>query len=151
MNRTDEIADRIEREILINAPVERVWRLVSEPGWWIGDGDRSNQTVSRKGDVVIVADPRYGRFAVLPVSADASRYVAFRGTVDTGEVPTEDTSTLVEFFLTEQDGGTLLRVVESGFTLAVPVDQRAEAVEGNIKGWETQLDHAKQVTERASA
>jgi uncharacterized protein YndB with AHSA1/START domain len=151
MNRTDEVADRIEREILINAPVERVWKLVSEPGWWIGDGDRSNQTVTRRADVVIVEDPRYGRFAVLPVSADAFRYVAFRGTVDTGEVPTEDTSTLVEFFLTEQDGGTLLRVVESGFTLAVPVDQRAEAVEGNIKGWEVQLDHAKLVTERAFA
>jgi uncharacterized protein YndB with AHSA1/START domain len=151
VNHADEIADRIEREILINAPIERAWRLVSEPGWWIGDGDRSNQTVTRTGDVVIVEDPRYGRFAVLPVSADTSRYVSFRGAVDTGKVPAEHTATLVEFFLTEQDGGTLLRVVESGFTLAVPIDQRAEAVEGNIKGWEMQLDHARQVTERASA
>jgi hypothetical protein len=28
-----EIADRIEREILIDAPIERVWQLVPIAGW----------------------------------------------------------------------------------------------------------------------
>ncbi|MGI9002113.1 MAG: hypothetical protein ACR2GH_10630 [Pseudonocardia sp.] len=41
MSTAHENADRIEREILINTPLDRVWDLVSEPGWWIGDGDRS--------------------------------------------------------------------------------------------------------------
>ena len=32
--------DRIERKIEIDAPAEWVWLLVSQPGWWIDDGDR---------------------------------------------------------------------------------------------------------------
>jgi uncharacterized protein YndB with AHSA1/START domain len=27
--------DRIEREITISAPLERVWDLVTESGWWV--------------------------------------------------------------------------------------------------------------------
>ena len=32
------MTDRIEREIHVDAPIERVFALVSEPGWWIEDG-----------------------------------------------------------------------------------------------------------------
>jgi uncharacterized protein YndB with AHSA1/START domain len=151
MSSPAEGADRIERQILIDAPIERVWSLVSEPGWWIGDGDRSGHVVTREGDLVVVDDPRYGRFPVLPVSADAPGYVSFRGAYP-GEDPRKDTTTLVEFFLTEQDGGTLLRVVESGFA-AMPLTaaERAEAVEGNTQGWEFQLGVARRDTERVGA
>lgn len=27
--------DTIERSIAISSPVERVWELVTEPGWWV--------------------------------------------------------------------------------------------------------------------
>lgn len=30
--------DRIERSIWIAADADRVWQLVSEPGWWVNDG-----------------------------------------------------------------------------------------------------------------
>jgi uncharacterized protein YndB with AHSA1/START domain len=152
MTGADEGADRIEREILIDAPIERVWGLVSEPGWWIGDGDPAHRTVSRAGGVVIVDFPPYGRFPVLPVSADAPHYVSYRGSADAGQTPAEGTSTLVEFFLTEQDGGTLLRVVESGFAALYPsAERRAAAVEDNIGGWEMQLGVAARDAERARA
>src|SRR6266536_2726368 len=122
-------ADRIEREILVDAPIERVWRLVSEPGWWIGDGDRSAQDISRDGDLVTVDDPRYGRYLVLVVSADAPHHVSYRSSPLPGEPPAEGTSTLVEFVLAEQGGGTLVRVVESGFaSLAVQAAGLVEAV-----------------------
>ena len=55
----------------------------------------------------------------------------------------------MEFFLTERDGGTLLRVVGSGF--AALADGREAAVEGNIKGWELQLGFAKRDAERVTA
>ncbi|MGW1006637.1 hypothetical protein [Streptomyces sp. NPDC002520] len=29
--------DRIERETLIAAPLERVWSLVAQPGFWVAD------------------------------------------------------------------------------------------------------------------
>lgn len=151
MAQADVPVDRIEREILIEAPVDRVFELVSEAGWWIGDGDRSGQTVTRDGDVVLVDDPRYGRFPVVLVSADAPRYVAFRGTDDPGQRPTEQNSTLVEFFLTETGSGTLLRVVESGFAcLGLPTGEQTAMIEDNTKGWEMQLGFAKRDTERAA-
>lgn len=148
----NESEDRIEREILIEAPIERVWRLVSEPGWWIGDGDRSAQVITREGDLVVVDDPRYGRWSVLPVSSEAPRRVAYRGGALPGQAPAEGASTLVEFFLTEHGGGTLLRVVESGFaSLDIPAERRAAAIEGNIEGWQLQLGFAKREAERIRA
>jgi uncharacterized protein YndB with AHSA1/START domain len=137
--------DRIEREITVDAPIGRVWLLVSEPGWWIGDGDRSSQTVTRDGDLAIVDDPKYGRYPVLTVASDPPRYVAFRSTED-GEDPHVDPSSLVEFFLTERDGGTVLRVVESGFAHLDGFD-----VAGNTEGWLIQLGFARRDVESAGA
>lgn len=152
MSSADEVADRIEREIVIEAPIERVWRLVSEPGWWIGDGDRSRQVVTRQGDLVVVEYAPYGRFPVLPVSTDAPHYVSFRTGDDAGLKPAEGNSTLVEFFLTETADGTQLRVVESGFaSLYVSAERRAAAVEENTTGWKMQLGFAKRDAERAAA
>lgn len=34
------IPDTIERTVLVAANVQRVWALVSEPGWWINSGTR---------------------------------------------------------------------------------------------------------------
>ncbi len=152
MSNPSEAADRIERQVTINAPLERVWRLVSEPGWWIGDGDpTAARVVTQEGEVVVVDYPPHGRFPVLPVAADPPRYVSYRSGDDTSQVLAEGTATLVEFFLTEQDGGTVLRVVESGFTALYPaVERRVAAVEDNIGGWELMLGVAKRDAERVA-
>ena len=130
--------DGIEREITINAPVERVWELVSQGGWWIGDGDRGRQTRSREGDDIdVVVDPTYGTFRIRTEKAEPHSYLSYRWLDDSDERAT----TLVEFWLSEVDGATTLRVVESGFT-------SAEHREGNIKGWGMQLSVAKAECER---
>ena len=151
MSSAGESGDRIEREILIDAPIERVWRLVSEPGWWIGDGDPSHRVLTREGDLVVVDYSPHGRFPVLPISAHPPHYASYRGSEDPTQTPAQGTSTLVEFFLTEQGGGTLLRVVESGFASLYPSsERRTAAIEDNVEGWEMQLGFAKRDTERAS-
>ena len=130
--------DDIEREIAINAPVERVWELVSQGGWWIGDGDRGAQARSREGDDIdVVEDPRYGTFRIRTEKAEPHSYLSYRWLDDGNERAT----TLVEFWLSEADGVTTLRVVESGFS-------SAEHREGNIKGWGMQLAVAKAECER---
>jgi hypothetical protein len=87
---------------------------------------------------------------VVPVSTDVPHYVSFRGGEDPSQTLTENTSTLVELFLTEQEGGTLLRVIESGFASMYPsAERRAAAVEDNVGGWEMQLGVAKRDAERA--
>ncbi|QQZ16054.1 MULTISPECIES: SRPBCC family protein [Rhodococcus] len=149
MSIPDASQDRIEREIQIDAPIERVFRLVSEPGWFIGDGEPGKTTTTREGDVFVVDFPPYGRFPILPVKSDAPHYVSFRGGDDPAQPLVEGTSTLVEFFLSERDGGTLLRVVETGFAALYPnAERRAAAYEGNIEGWEMQLAFAKRHAER---
>ncbi|MFC9555432.1 SRPBCC family protein [Rhodococcus sp. NPDC056960] len=150
MNMTvpDASQDAIEREIQIDAPIDRVFRLVSEPGWFIGDGNPGKTTTTRDGDVFVVDFPPYGRFPILPVTSDAPHYVSFRGGDDPAQPLVEGTSTLVEFFLTEREGGTLLRVVESGFAAMYPsAERRASAIEGNVEGWEMQLAFAKRDAE----
>jgi uncharacterized protein YndB with AHSA1/START domain len=42
--------------------------------------------------------------------------------------------TLVTFTLEPREGGTLFRVVESGFD-SVPIERRANAFEANAEGW----------------
>src|SRR5690349_12376253 len=78
-----ETLDRIEREILIAASLARVWELVSQPGWWIGDGDRSVLTVTADGDRYLVEHPQYGRFPLRLVASDPPRSIAFRWEVGT--------------------------------------------------------------------
>ncbi|HWG62287.1 MAG TPA: hypothetical protein VG253_11290 [Streptosporangiaceae bacterium] len=66
-------------------------------------------------------------------------------------LPTEGNSTLVEFWLAEQDGGTLLRARESGFdSLAVDSTVRDDTVTGNTKGWMQQLGFLRARAERVA-
>jgi len=146
-------SDRIEREIAIDAPVSRVWSLVNDPGWWVGDGDRSHQLRRQERDLEIVDDPRYGQFPIKVESVEPQRYVSYRWASGfPGQDPVEGNSTLVEFWLSDQDGRTLLRVVESGFaSLAISPDEQADALNGNIKGWAQQLEIAQRWAEHAAA
>jgi uncharacterized protein YndB with AHSA1/START domain len=45
--------DRIERETLIAAPLERVWSLVAEPGFWVADKASLPGTVAREGESMV--------------------------------------------------------------------------------------------------
>ena len=40
-----------ERQIDIDATAERVWALVSTPGWWINDGTIVEHLIERRGDL----------------------------------------------------------------------------------------------------
>jgi len=143
------VQDKIEREIVINAPVQRVWELVSEPGWWIGDGDRSAQRRWKEGELDVIEDPKYGRFPLRTVAAEPPRYISFRwvpGIPEDGAEP--GPTTLVEFWVREYDDGAVVRVVESGFA-AVPNPE--ETIKGNTEGWNFQLDVLKSSAEREAA
>lgn len=138
--------DRIERQILLKAPLARVWRALSnaeEFGNWFGAalkgqqfaiGQRTSGHITFKGyehvlfDVVIVAirPPRVLSFRWHPFAVDPA--------VDYSQEET----TLVEFTLAEAEGGTLLKVTESGFD-KVPAARRFEAFRMNDRGWEQQL------------
>ncbi|XVV00450.1 SRPBCC domain-containing protein [Actinosynnema sp. CA-248983] len=136
------IEDRIERDTLIDAPVERVWALVSAPGFWVADPVEGATAV--EGGSTVARHPEHGEFPVRVVQVEPPTYVAYRWAPATpGEELTEGNSTLVEFTLTVEGDKTRLTVVESGFAaLAVPDDVRARTVRNLTEGWPQVLDAA---------
>lgn len=137
--------DRIERETLIAAPLERVWTLVAQPGFWVADKDSLPGTVAREGESMVAKHPEYGAFPVRVEKVEPPTYLAYRWvSAFPGEELREDNSTLVEFTLTAEGDGTRLRVVESGFAaLAGSEELRRQAVKDNTGGWPEVLDALK--------
>jgi uncharacterized protein YndB with AHSA1/START domain len=126
--------DTIEREILISAPIERVWEIVTTPehmGQWFGDAG-----ASRSGNVITMAWEKYGEADLEVVREDAPNTFAYWWDANVKEAG----RTLVEFSLTPEESGTRVRVVESGFAALKASDEvRAELREGNVGGWEHEL------------
>ncbi|CAN5801301.1 hypothetical protein BH09ACT7_BH09ACT7_46570 [soil metagenome] len=54
-------------------------------------------------------------------------------------LPGSEVTTLVEFTLTEVEGGVRLDIVESGFD-ALPEDVRTSLFDGNSEGWSIQTE-----------
>ncbi|WP_371502432.1 SRPBCC domain-containing protein [Kitasatospora sp. NBC_00374] len=145
--------DRIERETLIEAPLERVWSLVAEPGFWVADAGSVSGTVAREGESMVAKNSEYGEFPVRVEKVEPPTYLAYRwASAFPGEDLREDNSTLVEFTLTPEGAGTRLRVVESGFAaLAASEELRSRAVKDNAGGWPQVLDAFRKRAEQAPA
>lgn len=135
-------ADRIERDTLIEASVERVWSLVATPGFWVAEESTVAGTVAREGATLVAKNPNLGEVSVRVEKVDPPTYVAYRwASVFPGQELREDNSTLVEFTLSREDGRTRLRVVESGFaSLCASEERREDAVRFNTGGWAEVFD-----------
>jgi uncharacterized protein YndB with AHSA1/START domain len=144
--------NRIERETLIEASLERVWSLVAQPGFWVADKASLPGTVAREGESMTARNAEYGDFPVRVEKVDPPTYLAYRwASAFPGEELREDNSTLVEFRLTAEGDKTRLSVVESGFAaLAGSEELRAKAVRDNSGGWPQELDALKARAEQAS-
>jgi uncharacterized protein YndB with AHSA1/START domain len=136
-------SDRIEKQILIKAPRARVWRALTdheEFGEWFGmrldaafsPGKRVTGQIDYQGKTHAVA---LDVERLEPEQRLAWRWhpYAVEPDVDYASEP----KTLVSFELSEESGGTLLRIVESGFD-AIPIARRAKAYRMNEGGWEAQ-------------
>ncbi|MFE7516806.1 SRPBCC domain-containing protein [Streptomyces sp. NPDC057540] len=145
--------DRIEREIQIDAPLERVWTLVAQPGFWVAEEASLAGTVAREGETMVARNPQYGDFPVRVEKVAPPTYLAYRwASAFPGEDLTDGNSTLVEFTLTPEGPGTRLKVVESGFaSLVGPEELRAKAVRDNSGGWPQVFDAFKKRAEQSPA
>lgn len=145
--------DRIERETLIEAPLERVWSLVAEPGFWVAEEGSVHGTVAREGETMVAKNPQYGEFPVRVEKVQPPTYLAYRwASAFPGQEVREDNSTLVEFTLSQEGDKTRLRVVESGFAaLAGSEELRSQAVKDNTGGWPEVLDALKTRAVQSSA
>jgi len=148
------MTDRIEKTIELRAPVERVWRALTdhnEFGTWFrvkiespfkpGEVSRGHMT-----------HPGYEHMKWLATveRMDAPKFFSFTWhsfPIDPDIDYSLETPTLVEFRLEPTANGTRLSVAESGFD-AVPEHRRAEAFRMHEGGWEAQLGNIKAYVER---
>lgn len=144
--------DRIERDTLISAPLERVWTLVAQPAFWVADKASLPGTTAKEGETLIAKNPEYGDFPVRVEKVQPPTCLAYRwASAFPGEELRDDNSTLVEFTLTEEGDQTRLRVVESGFaTIAATDELRSQAVKDNSGGWTEELEALKVRAELSS-
>ncbi len=134
--------DRIERETLIDASLERVWSLVATPAFWVAEEASVAGTAAEEGASLVAKNPHLGEVAVRVERVRPPTYVAYRwASAFPGEELRANNSTLVEFMLSTEDGKTRLRVVESGFaSLSAPEELRETTVRFNTGGWAEAFD-----------
>src|SRR5258708_38170594 len=137
----DASTDRIEKQILLEAPRSRVWRAVSnaeEFGQWFCVDFSGKQFVAGQSVQGNITYPGYEHLVmdVLVERIEPEHHLSFRwhpAAVDVSIDYSPEPTTLVVFELSEVDSGTLLRVVESGFD-QIPAARREEAFRMNRGG-----------------
>jgi uncharacterized protein YndB with AHSA1/START domain len=145
--------DRIEKQVLLSASRARVWRALTDAaefGSWFqvrmetpfAVGKRATGRITHPGYEHVV-------FEVTVERMESERLFSFRWhpyAVDAKVDYSKEPTTLVEFRLEEQKGGTLLKVVESGFD-RVPAERRALAFRMNSDGWAAQVENIRRHVE----
>ena len=147
------VPEQIEREIVIAAPVERVWAMLTEAEhiqqWFAFDGATIDL---RPGGALVLRWKEHGTYHARIEQIDPPRLFSYRWARLADEQPGPDNSTLVEFTLTPEGNGARLRVVESGFnTLDLPEAEQAEWAAGNVEGWSGGFATLKEYAEQRAA
>jgi uncharacterized protein YndB with AHSA1/START domain len=149
------VPDRIEHDVLIDAPVDVVWAVVTEPehvGTWFSD---SAEIDLRPGGEAILTWEEHGSARAWVEKVEPPHSFSFRWARPVGAEPRKGNSTLVEFRLTAAGENTRLLVVESGFReLDWSEEEKSKYAEENKQGWNLELGElreyvSKQVRESA--
>lgn len=157
--------DRIERRILLSAPLERVWQALADAeafGHWFGmafDGPFvAGETITGRiaptrvdPEVARLQAPHVGTPFELHIERiEPMRVFAYRWhpfAIDPEVDYRLEPTTLVTFELEPVEGGTLLRLTESGFA-ALPQARRAAALQANQGGWAAQMGNIEKYVAR---
>lgn len=147
------VTDRIEREIVVAAPAERLWEVLTRPehiGRWFEGMDV--EVDLRPGGAMVLTSQEFGKIQAIVDKVEPPHRFAYRWARHPDTPVTEGTATSVEFTLTPEADGTRVRVAESGFTStdAVKVDQERHA-EANSQGWRQVLGSLQRYAEQRTA
>ena len=135
--------DRIQKQVVLRAPRERVWRALTnaeEFGGWFGvdftggafsPGGRIRGKVQHKGYEHLTMEITIERM-------EPQRLFSWRWHPGASPPGPDEPTTLVVFELEDTPEGTKLTVTESGFD-RIPLPRRAEAFRDNEGGWTGQM------------
>jgi uncharacterized protein YndB with AHSA1/START domain len=158
--------DRIEKRVVLRAPLDRVWRAISDAeefGRWFGvrfdepfvEGASITAAIvptTVDDEVARRQEPHAGVKSTWQIVAiEPQRRFAYRWhpfAIDPDVNYDSEPTTLVEFTLSETDDGVLLTITESGFD-AIPPARRSASFEANSEGWAIQTDLVRRYIEDA--
>ena len=139
------IPTSIERDIFIEAPIDIVWRTVTEPELiplWFSDAVEIEVQPGGHGELVFTdrATTKQVTAPIVVQVVEAPTTFSFRWGHADGVEPTAANSMLVEFTLQPEGDKTRLQVVETGHVVMDwPDDQKATYAADHAHGWEVHL------------
>jgi uncharacterized protein YndB with AHSA1/START domain len=158
--------DRIEKKVLLRAPLKRVWRALSDSaefGSWFGmkfDGPFAPGACMRGAIVPTTVDAEVAKaqkeyegtpFEITIEQMEPEGVFSFRWhpfAVERGVDYSAEPTTLVVFALEEVADGVMLTVTESGFD-RIPLARRAKAFMANEGGWSVMVKVIEQYVSHA--
>lgn len=144
------MSDSIERMVELNAPIEKVWKALTdykEFGTWF----RLNLHGPFQTGKVTTGEVTYPGYEGLPFWArvelieEPNRFSfvwPFDETVAPDDPDIQNKVTLVEFTLEPRGKGTRVSVRESGFD-KLPENKRLQVFRDNKSGWDAQMENIK--------
>jgi uncharacterized protein YndB with AHSA1/START domain len=137
--------DRIEKQVLLKAPRERVWQSLTnaqEFGSWFGVKLAGSFAPGAQisGPITYPGYEHLTMYITIE-KIDPQRLFSWRwhpNATEPGKDYTAEPTTLVVFELDEAPGGPLLKLTESGFD-QLPAERRERAYRGNEGGWQQQM------------
>jgi uncharacterized protein YndB with AHSA1/START domain len=134
--------DRIEREIDIDAPIDVVWAVITEPKHiadWFTDSAELDVRVGGEGTFTWDEKARHRPTAVnvRVERLDPPRFFSFRWNYPDGVEPDATNAPLVEFTLEQRGESTHLRLVESGLqAIARSQAEKETYLAEHSSGWD---------------
>lgn len=144
--------ERIEKRILLQAPLNRVWRAISDStefGAWFGmkfDSPFAPGAVMRGVIVPTAVDPEVAKaqkphegkaVEIVIEQMEPDRLFSFRWhpfAIEPGVDYSAEPTTLITFALEQAANGVMLTITESGFD-QIPLARRVKAFAANERGW----------------
>ena len=123
----------VEKVLKLDAPVERVWRAITDPAelarWF---GDEAEVDLRPGGDAAMIWE-NHGRYAMRIEEVDPPRRLVWSWVHEPDVAFEEAPATRVQWTLTPRDdGGTRLHLLETGFRTDLHRGQ-------NDEGWDAEL------------
>lgn len=139
-----DVPDEIVRSIRIEASAPAVFDLISEPGWFINDGEYRAHDITVDGAIARVVDLVHGEFMIEIVVLEPPYRAVFRWLGgEAGDLDDQPANT-VEFTIAPAGDGVELTVRESGFArISADAAERRARFEDNTQGWIEELGVAK--------
>jgi uncharacterized protein YndB with AHSA1/START domain len=140
-------AARIEREIEIDAPIDVVWAVVTDPlhmAEWLTDSAELEVRPGGEGRMAWKHDDREGRVNVRVERVEPPHLFAFRWDYPDDAEPGPTNAPLVEFSLEAEGETTRLRLVESDLDrIDGSEDEKKRYYADHAVGWDTIVERLR--------